>query len=187
MTDTLIEKLIELQDSVPFGYTKEQEHAHERAIIDAIKLVRTCKEDLQVSSLNTSEIDETVFHNACADMGIDKGNPNYRMFLEYYLQHQTKVSREDSGVPKAEAATVSVDSIAQGNSKGDEDMQILTKYMVGYICRGCAKSANCAWPDGHVATAHHGICDYCKDIADVCATSDWNWPNKKMRPEEREF
>lgn len=39
MTDALIGKLNELEDSVPFGYTKEQEHAHERAVQDAIKII----------------------------------------------------------------------------------------------------------------------------------------------------
>jgi hypothetical protein len=33
----------------------------------------------------THEIDERALHNACSDMGIDKNNPNYRMFLEYYV------------------------------------------------------------------------------------------------------
>jgi hypothetical protein len=69
----------------------------------------------------------------------------------------------------------------------NESLNRSGKYKAGYICRDCAKSANCTWPKGHAATAHHGICDYCENIVKVVATSDWNWPGKKMSFEEREI
>jgi hypothetical protein len=40
MPESLIGKLNDLEDSVPFGYTKEQEHAHERAVVDCIEIIR---------------------------------------------------------------------------------------------------------------------------------------------------
>ena len=38
----------------------------------------------------------------------------------------------------------------------------------------------CDWPECHIATFHYSLCDYCNLHASVCATSDWNWPGKRM-------
>jgi len=44
--DSLIGELNELEDLVPFGYTKEQEHAHERAIQDCIKIIQAVEANI---------------------------------------------------------------------------------------------------------------------------------------------
>lgn len=68
-----------------------------------------------------------------------------------------------------------------------EQPYIIKGYILGaYICAGCARLEGCGWPDGHCATFNSEIpCAYCGkvkafDEGGVCATSDWNWPNKEI-------
>ena len=63
----------------------------------------------------------------------------------------------------------------------------MVAFRSGYICTPCAEKDKCQWPEGHVATAHTGVCDWCKEPAALCHSTDWQWPNKKMLPEEREY
>lgn len=55
------------------------------------------------------------------------------------------------------------------------------------ICNDCAISLGAKFPSGHVCTMWQGECYFCKDDTSCCATSDYDWPGKKLRPMEREF
>lgn len=68
-----------------------------------------------------------------------------------------------------------------------ESLNGRTAFQSGYICSECAKSNECDWPEGHVATFHTGICEWCREEAALCHSTDWNWPGKKMNIEEREL
>jgi len=59
--------------------------------------------------------------------------------------------------------------------------------MDGYICRCCAIKLNAVAPRGHVCTWHRGICDFCSEEANLCHTSDWNWPDFNYLEEGREL
>jgi hypothetical protein len=64
--------------------------------------------------------------------------------------------------------------------EGDEDI------IAGYICRPCALKLNATVPKGHVATWHHGICDFCGEDTNLCHTSDWEWTDRRYLEEGRE-
>ena len=65
--------------------------------------------------------------------------------------------------------------------EGDEEMP------GGYICRACAMKYGAVPPRDHECTWHRGICVYCEEEANLCHTSDWNWPDMRYLEENREF
>jgi len=57
----------------------------------------------------------------------------------------------------------------------------------GYICRSCAMRLNAVPPKNHVCTWHRGRCNFCGEEANLCHTSDWNWPDRRYLEEDREI
>ena len=57
----------------------------------------------------------------------------------------------------------------------------------GYICRVCATRLNAVPPKNHVCTWFRGKCEFCGETANLCHTSDWNWPDLPHLEEDREF
>ena len=57
----------------------------------------------------------------------------------------------------------------------------------GYICRLCAVKMGAVPPVDHVCTWHRAKCHFCGEEANLCHTSDWNWPNKRDLERNREF
>ena len=56
-----------------------------------------------------------------------------------------------------------------------------------YICDACAKKDGAVWPKGHVATYHMGECDGCTGMKNICAVSDWDWPEQRNLERGREI
>lgn len=56
----------------------------------------------------------------------------------------------------------------------------------GYICRVCAVNKGAVPPKDHVCTWHRAKCHFCNEEANLCHTSDWNWPDKKELEGDRE-
>lgn len=46
----------------------------------------------------------------------------------------------------------------------------------GYICRQCAIKMGAVPPQDHICTWHAGKCDFCSKEANLCHTTNWNWP-----------
>jgi len=57
----------------------------------------------------------------------------------------------------------------------------------GYICRCCAMRLNAVPPKHHICTWHRGKCEFCGEIANLCHTSDWSWPDKPYLEADREI
>lgn len=57
----------------------------------------------------------------------------------------------------------------------------------GYICHSCAVQLGAVPPKNHICSWHRAKCDFCANDANLCHTSDWDWPNKRYLEEEREF
>jgi len=64
---------------------------------------------------------------------------------------------------------------------GDEDLY------GGFICRSCALKFGAVPPRDHVCTWHRGICDFCLEEANLCHTTDWNWPDNPEMAYGREY
>lgn len=50
-----------------------------------------------------------------------------------------------------------------------------------YICGDCAQKHGGKWPEGHVATFHMGMCEYCRATKGLANVGDWNWPDGVRR------
>lgn len=44
---------------------------------------------------------------------------------------------------------------------------------IHYLCGYCAEDLGGNWPDGHVATLHHGECDVCAQEWTLAHVHDW--------------
>lgn len=53
------------------------------------------------------------------------------------------------------------------------------KFPYGYICWECAISKGLVWPEGHCATMHSDICEYCNEKKSLAAVTDYQHPSKK--------
>jgi len=57
----------------------------------------------------------------------------------------------------------------------------LSPFISDYICHDCAIRLNGSWPDGHCATSHVNVCEYCGNEKGVTNIGDWDWSDGKHR------
>ena len=57
----------------------------------------------------------------------------------------------------------------------------VTLFLFEYICTSCARAKGGQWPEGHVATMHAGICEYCGCEKSLTNIGDWDWSDGETR------